>query len=119
MTVVVVKEIANPARYEARVAGRLVVRNSSTPFLDAARVLLGEGCANDSGIVMRRSPDGMDCLISTVGMAARLTVDQHHMVFARWKAPRCSEGSSPVASNTFEPPLPPRPRNRPPTKRAA
>lgn len=119
MIVVVVSEIANPARYEAHIEGRLVVTNSATPFLDASRVLLAEGGSRANKIVMRRSLDGIDCLISTTGVAAGLTVDEHHLVFAPWKASPYSAVTSPVASIRRLVPRPGCARNKRSTTKAA
>ena len=60
-------------RYEAYLNGtRLCV--STTPFLSAARVLLREGVPTKAVLAMRWEGGVTDCLTSTVGKAAGLTV---------------------------------------------
>lgn len=53
-----------------------IVASSRTPFLTAARKLLALGVNPETELVMRHSPDGIDCLTSTVGAAAKLTVEE-------------------------------------------
>jgi hypothetical protein len=64
---------------------RLVVA-SRQPFLDSARVLLAWGRSPDTIIEMRRQGSAVPSLRSTVGAAAKLTVDEtSRTTFARWK----------------------------------
>jgi hypothetical protein len=63
-------------RFRASFDGRVLVEASSTPFLDAARVLAGEGVDPATRIVMRHEGQSYDALISTVGAAAKLTVKE-------------------------------------------
>ena len=69
----------------ASVGGRVLVRSSRQPFLDAARVLVGEG--HDPGMVisMRHGGSAVDALRAKLGVAARLTVNEPATRFARWK----------------------------------
>jgi len=50
------------------------VKRSTTPFCDAARVLLAEGIKPDTVFVMRHANSAADAVPSTVGVAAGLTV---------------------------------------------
>jgi hypothetical protein len=59
--------------YTAAIAGRDLC-TSRQPFLDSARVLLGEGADPRTELVMRRE-NGTISLTSTVGYAAELTVE--------------------------------------------
>jgi hypothetical protein len=63
-------------RFRASHGGRLLVESSNTPFLDAARVLAGEGVDPATRIVMRHEGKDCDALTSTVGAAAKLTVKE-------------------------------------------
>jgi hypothetical protein len=51
-----------------RVAGRLLAQRSSQPFLDAARILMGEGVHPDTVMVMRHAGSNADSLIAKVSM---------------------------------------------------
>lgn len=60
---------------------------SRTPFTDAARVLLREGVDPKSILISRKAGQDYDSLRSTVGAAAKLTVDEHNgTVFAKHKS---------------------------------
>jgi hypothetical protein len=56
--------------FDGKVDGRTVVKRSTTPFCDAARVLLAEGVRPEAKIVMRHSRSLADALRSTVGAVA-------------------------------------------------
>ena len=73
-------------RFEARLDGRLLCR-SRQPLLDAARILLAEGCDPDERIVMRHAGSTVDALSAKVGVAAGLTVSESHGPprFVRWQ----------------------------------
>jgi len=60
--------------FDGTVDGRSIVKRSTTPFCDAARVLLGEGVDPATKIVMRHASSPHDALQSTIGVAAGLTV---------------------------------------------
>lgn len=62
-------------RYEARLLGESEpIAVSETPFLDAARALLARGEDPQTVIVMQRASSDVECLRSTIGAAAKLTV---------------------------------------------
>jgi hypothetical protein len=63
-------------RFRASFDRRVLVEGSSTPFLDAARVLAGEGVDPGTRIVMRPEGKDYDALTSTVAAAAKLTVKE-------------------------------------------
>ena len=86
--ILLVAEFVVCGRYKARAGGRAVIKSSCTPLLDSGRVLLAEGYVPDMKIVMGRSASGIDCLSSTIGKAAKLTVHEtagDATRFARWK----------------------------------
>jgi hypothetical protein len=88
---------ARPGLFEARCDGRLLCV-SSTPHLAGARELIKLGYSPAAILVTRRG--SVDCLRSTVGAAARLTVaedDRDPPRFRAWKAPQSREGSPPIA----------------------
>lgn len=90
--IIVVADIEGRSQYTAHIGARVVVKSSLTPFLAAARVLLAGGYPAKTKITMRRAQDGIDCLSSTVGKAAKLTVSErddtrHGVVFAPWVPP--------------------------------
>jgi hypothetical protein len=62
--------------FDAKIADRIVVRRNAQPLLDACRVLMAEGCNPATPIVMRHEGSVMDALRTTVGHAAKLTVDE-------------------------------------------
>jgi hypothetical protein len=65
---------------------------SRQPFLDGARLLLEAGVDPDVRIVSRHELMPYDGLQSTVGAAARWTVDDTRTVFVRWNEfPRLTE----------------------------
>jgi hypothetical protein len=64
-----------PGRYDAAV-GRTLVTSSTTPLLDAARVLAAEGVPPDTRLAMRHAGADHDALTSTVGAAARFRVQE-------------------------------------------
>jgi hypothetical protein len=74
---------------------------SRAPFLAAARALQARGFAPGVQLVMRRDPDGMDCLKAPLGIAAGLRVkegDDRSPCFAPYsefrtdKAPEVADG---------------------------
>jgi hypothetical protein len=85
--------------FDATVDGRMVALRTATPFVDAARVLLGEGVPADTEYVMRRAGHGdEDALHSTIGVAAGLRVKDDSVgkpVFAKWeKRPEEANGKA-------------------------
>src|SRR5215470_2073014 len=85
-SVVVVAPIER-GRFRASFDGRVLVEASATPFLDAARFLAAEGVDPATRIVMRHQGKDYDALVSTVGTAAKLTVEEGDGVprFRRWR----------------------------------
>lgn len=63
-------------RFRASFCGRILVEASMIPFIDAARVLEGEGVDPATRIVMRHEGKDYDALTSTVAAAAKLTVKE-------------------------------------------
>jgi hypothetical protein len=74
--VVILIATVGRGRFRASFDGRVLVEASSTPFLDAARVLAGEGVDPATRIVMRHEGKDYDALTSTVAAAAKLTVKE-------------------------------------------
>jgi hypothetical protein len=83
-------------RFAAYIASRRLVV-SPTPFLDAARVLLAQGHA-PATILQSRRPDRAACcwdLRATIGVAARLTVDERTGTrFRRWEPSKRFRGAA-------------------------
>ena len=74
-------------QFEARLNGRLICI-SHRPLLDGARVLLAECVDPATPISMRHEGTAYDALRSTVGVAAKLTVEENERVgprLVRWK----------------------------------
>jgi hypothetical protein len=97
--VLVVEPIGHGGRFRARLDGRLIVASSRQPFLDAARVLIVEGCDPASRLAMRHTGSATDALIAKVGAAARLAVDESGgpPKFVPWKASPYQAGSPQIA----------------------
>ena len=86
--------------FDGKVDGRWIAKRSTTPFCDAARVLLAEGVRPETVLVMRHEGSPHDALRSTVGAAAGLTVADDNggkPIFRKW-SPHDREGTIPVAS---------------------
>jgi hypothetical protein len=101
--VIVVEPVGHRGRFQARLDGRVLVASSRTPFCDTARVLLADGVDPAARIVMRHACSSTDALTSTVGGAAKLTVEEGDRVpyFRRWKPlSRAAEGPG-FAPNQF------------------
>jgi hypothetical protein len=82
--VIVVSELEdNPGVFQASIDGRALCI-SRTPFLDAARKLLAEGHNTAAVAIMRHSGSTTDCLRSSLGVAARLRVEESSLRFRRW-----------------------------------
>ena len=87
-----------PGYYTARCDGRLLCR-SRQPFLDGARELLAAGYPASTAIVMRHVGSDVEGLRSTIGAAARLTVEtdeQGRPTFRQWRGRR-TRGAAPPA----------------------
>jgi hypothetical protein len=90
---------ARPGYYTARCDGRLLCR-SRQPFLDGARELLASGYPANAAIVMKHAGSHVEALRSTVGAAARLTVEideQGRPIFRQWRGPRTRGAAPPMA----------------------
>jgi hypothetical protein len=86
MPIIIVAPIAaRPGYFAATCNGRQLCRNRQ-PLLDGARALLEAGYSADAAVVMRHAGSQVDALRSTIAAAAKLTVNEDHMRFARWKA---------------------------------
>lgn len=74
--------------FNSSVDDRRIVSSSTTPFVDAARVLLNEGIHSDTPIFIFHEGCSYYSLKSTVGKAAKLTViDRGHApIFRPWRA---------------------------------
>ena len=72
-------------RFEARHAGRVIVRSSRVPFFDAARCLVAEGFPPGAVLGMRHRGSHDVTLRARLGAAAKLTVDDHNASFANWQ----------------------------------
>jgi hypothetical protein len=85
--------------YDGKIYGRVVITRSTQPLCDACRVLIAEGMASETRIVMRHEGSDIDCLISTVGAAAKVTISEgeRRPIAVRWQEhPNSAAGSSPV-----------------------
>jgi hypothetical protein len=89
--------------FDGAVDGRRIVKRSTTPFCEAARVLLAEGIKPDTAFVMRHDGNAYDAMRSTVGAAAKLTATDDRLgkpIFAKWKprpdVERSSSGERPM-----------------------
>jgi len=75
----------DPVRFMASLDGRVLVQSSRQPFLDAARVLVGEGHDPGAMVAMRHVGSAEDAMRARLGVAARLTVAEAATRLARWK----------------------------------
>src|SRR5712671_5312324 len=78
--IIIVVAPVGRGRFRAQVDGRVLVEASTMPFLDAARVLAGEGADPATRIVMRHEGKDYDALTSTIGAAAGLDVANEYFV---------------------------------------
>jgi hypothetical protein len=93
-------------RYEARLDGRLICI-SRQPLLDSARVLAAEAIDPATPIAMRHEGAAHNGLRSTVGKAAKLTIEESAKVGPRiicWKPVSRSDVGAPM--RFFGSPLP-------------
>ena len=74
--------------FNSSIDGRRIVSSSTTPFLDAARVLLNEGVNPETPIFIFHEGCSYYSLKSTVGKVAKLTVldSGHGPIFRPWRA---------------------------------
>jgi hypothetical protein len=66
----------NVALFEGRIDDRLIVRGTTQPLLDAARVFLAEGYDPAARLVMRHRGSTTDALSGRIGELAKLTVSE-------------------------------------------
>jgi hypothetical protein len=84
--VIIVSPDKAPGRYRAQVEGELkLICVSRQPFLDSARKLLARGHDPRTILVMRRAGAEDWAQRGPLGVAAKLTVDEHNGTFANWK----------------------------------
>jgi|SRR6516162_7613839 len=98
VTVTVAPITSRPGYYTARADGRLLCR-SRQPLLDGARELLAAGYPTETTLVMKHAGSGVEALRTTIGSAARLTVEtdeQGRPIFRQWRGPR-TRGPAPPA----------------------
>jgi hypothetical protein len=62
--------------FDSAVDGRTIITRSTQPLLDGARALIAEGVDPARRIVMRHAGSDVDALRSTVGAAAKLTLEE-------------------------------------------
>jgi hypothetical protein len=108
-TVVIVVEPVGRGRFRSKVDGRVIVESSRQPFVDSARVLIGEACDPAVRLVMRHRGSPSDALVAEVGAAAKLVIreDRGAPEFVSYRQmPRKLDAGSPrIAPN--EPPATP------------
>jgi hypothetical protein len=74
--------------WDAFVDGEPIIERSTTPFVDAARVLLRKGVDGNTDLIMHHIGMGYDALRSTIGHAACQRVYDDSVgkpVFGRWR----------------------------------
>jgi hypothetical protein len=114
----IVEPVNRRGLFVARLAeNSRILCKSRTPFTDAARVLLREGVDPKTILISRKAGQDYDSLRSTVGAAAKITVDESKTRFARWKPLSQSAASprmrfpnavaTPVAPDAGDAPQPP------------
>ena len=97
----VVSPVGRLGHFRAQLGHRELV-TSRQPFLDSARVLLGEGCDPTTVLVMRHAGSKADSLRGTIGAAAKLTVAEGELDpprFRAWKPFVSREGSPGTRKN--------------------
>jgi hypothetical protein len=83
----IIEPVNRRGLFAARLAEDLrTLCTSRAPFTDSARMLLREGIGPNAILIIRKAGPDYDSLRSTVGAAAKLTVDETRTVFAKWKA---------------------------------
>ena len=85
-------------RFVATLDGRQLCI-SRQPLLDAARVLLADGIDPETPIATRHAGSDFDAMTSTVGTAARWTVEEGNTVsptLRRWRPFRRRDAQSPM-----------------------
>jgi hypothetical protein len=75
-------------RFDAFVAGALIVAGSRQPFLDACRVLAAEGVPANTVVTMKHAGSVTACLRGQIGVATGLSVDEARPRFVPWRGDR-------------------------------
>jgi hypothetical protein len=91
----VVSPVERPGHFRAQL-GQRELGTSRQPFLDSARVLLGEGYDPTTVLVMRHTGGQPESLRATIGAAAKLAVaegERDPPRFRAWKPFLSREGS--------------------------
>src|SRR5262249_8464752 len=87
--ILILIEPVGRGQFSARLAngGRIIVRSSRRPFLDAARRLLDLGYDPTAVLVMRHAGSDADSLTAQIGMAAKLRVkeDRRGLRIVQWE----------------------------------
>ena len=94
-----------PGRFDAMVGDQVIVAASKRPFLHGCRALLELAHDPDQVVVMRPVGSATDCLRGTIGVAAKLTVDDSDrggIRFRPWKAFCSGAVDAPAALNDPE-----------------
>jgi hypothetical protein len=60
--------------FDGRIGERQIIKRSTTPFCDCARMLAAEGAMPDAMLIMRYAGQGYDAMSAPIGVAAGLTV---------------------------------------------
>jgi hypothetical protein len=97
----VVAPVERPGHFRAQLDHRELV-TSRQPFLDSARVLLGEGRDPTTVLVMRHAGSQTESLRATIGAAAKVTVAEGELDPPRlraWKPFVSREGSPGTGKN--------------------
>jgi hypothetical protein len=75
-TVLIVVEPVGGGRFRSKIDGRVIVESSRQPFVDSARVLIGEGCDPSVALHMKHTGSDVVALRAPLGKAARLSVEE-------------------------------------------
>jgi hypothetical protein len=99
---ILVEPIDHHGRFRAYADGRMIVASSRQPLLDVARALMSQGHDPLTMLVLRHAGSGIDSLMATIGVAARLTVEERKdgtktPRFAPWKPWERAERSPKIA----------------------
>jgi hypothetical protein len=117
--ILIIEPVNRRGLFAARLAeNSRILSKSRPPFTDAARSSLRESVDPKTILISRKAGLDYDSLRSTVGAAAKITVDESKTRFARWKSLSLSAVSprmrfpnavaTPVASDageTLQPPV--------------
>jgi hypothetical protein len=89
-----------PGRYQTRLDSRLLIKSSSSPFFDSARVLIAEGFSPSAPLEGRRNGRSGWDLRAALGVAAGLVVREtaNGPIFRPLVAPQSMLASPPIAA---------------------